>query len=308
MRRILIFMALILAGCIGTDVLEDPIVGERIETTFSQVSLLVDSTARVSATYYDPFGIERNYQLHWHTDDALVASIDQEGMVTAIAPGQTFVRATLNTASSPDILVTVVATADEVGQIILSSPEGTQVEVGSMLSLQTEVLTATGEPFPVADISWMSSDTDVISISNEGVVTGLANGTAMVRAEANGVLSNSLLIRVGNTDRTGTFSDANGYETSGTARLFYAENGKLMLEFADNFETTFALGTFVYLSNSTTGSATAANGLEIAGITTNGYKLFDISSIDSSVSIDSFSHVIILCKPASVTFGYALMQ
>jgi hypothetical protein len=81
-----------------------------------------------------------------------------------------------------------------------------------------------------------------------------------------------------------------------------------MLELASDFETEFALGTFVYLSNSISGSATAANGLEIAGISTNGFKLFNVSSIDPEVGIDTYAMVIILCKPASLTFGHATMQ
>jgi hypothetical protein len=307
-RAYILVLFIALQSCIGTDIVDDPIIGERIETPFSQVSLLIDSTATVTATYFDQVGIAQNYQLTWTSANDAVASIDAGGTITGISPGQTFVNASLNTAISDNILVTVVATIDEVGQVIISSPSGNQVASGAGLSLQIEVLTVMGVPVSGAEVTWMSSDNDVLTVSNSGEVSGISNGTAQVWAVANGVQSNVLNIIVGNTERTGTFSSANGYLTSGSARLFYSDNGDLMLELSDNFQTSFALGTFVYLSNSVSGSATAAGGLEIAGITTNGYKLFNVTAVNSSVTIDTYSRVIILCKPASITFGHALMQ
>ncbi len=309
MKKVIYFsLFLFLQSCIGTDTVDDPIIGERIETPFSQVSLLVDSAATVSAVYYDQVGTVQNFQLAWFSDNEAIATIDSEGKITAISPGQTVVNAALNSAVSPDILVTVVATIDEVGQVIISSASGNQVASGASIALQIEVLTVMGAPVNGADISWFSSDSEILTISDNGVVTGVNNGSAQVWAVANGVQSNMLNINSGSTERNGTFNNANGYATSGTAKLFYDNNGDLMLELSSNFQTSFALGTFVYLSNSISGSATAAGGLEIAGITTNGFKLFNVSAVNQSVNIDTYSRVIILCKPASITFGHALMQ
>lgn len=309
MKIVLYFsMFLLLQACIGTDMVDDPIIGERIETPFSQVSLLVDSTAQVSAIYYDQVGIVQDFQLAWISANEAIATIDTEGKITGISPGQTVVKASLNAAVSPDILVTVVSTVDEVGQVIISSASGNQVASGASITLQIEVLTVVGVPVAGADISWVSSNNEIVAVDSNGVVTSVNNGSAQVWAVANGVQSNTLNINSGNTERNGTFSNANGYETSGTAKLFYDNNGALMLELSSDFQTDFALGTFVYLSNSTSGSATASGGLEIAGITTGGYKLFNVSTVDQSVNIDTYNRVIILCKPASITFGQAFMQ
>ena len=309
MKIVLYFsMFLLLQACIGTDMVDDPIIGERIETPFSQVSLLVDSTAQVSAIYYDQVGIVQDFQLAWISANEAIATIDTEGKITGISPGQTVVKASLNEAVSPDILVTVVSTVDEVGQVIISSASGNQVASGASITLQIEVLTVVGVPVAGADISWVSSNNEIVAVDSNGVVTSVNNGSAQVWAVANGVQSNTLNINSGNTERNGIFSNANGYETSGTAKLFYDNNGALMLELSSDFQTDFALGTFVYLSNSTSGSATASGGLEIAGITTGGYKLFNVSTVDQSVNIDTYNRVIILCKPASITFGQAFMQ
>ena len=79
----------------------------------------------------------------------------------------------------------------------------------------------------------------------------------------------------------------------------------MFLYLSEDFETSFALGTFIYLANSTDGTAVRAQGVEIAEIKDNGAKEFNVSQIDPSIQLDDFRYVIILCKPASITFGYA---
>ncbi len=309
MRTWLLFFVLACwTGCIGTDVLEDPIVGERIETDISQVALLVGDTASVTANYYDQYGLPSDRQLSWNSDNQSIAEINDFGLVMAISPGQTRVRASLGSTMGPTILVNVVDSDTAVAQVVVSSPAGNEVAVGDTLSLEVQVLRLSGEPVSGLEVAWYVSDSAVLMILPDGKVKGLSNGVANVYAVVEGVESNMLSIQVGSAERIGTFVSSGGYQTEGTARLFFGLDGHLNLELSSDFETDFALGTFVYLSNSISGSATAVNGLEISVITTNGYKLFNVSAVDSNVGIDSYSHVIILCKPASLTFGYALMQ
>jgi hypothetical protein len=299
---------LTLSSCIGTDELEDPIVGARIESDIAQLALLIGDTASLTATYFDQYGLQTNVQVGWEVADTEIATIDETGLVTAITPGQTTAIPVVGPTTGSPTLITVVASADEVAQVTVTGPVGNQMEVGATFQLQFTAQTVGGMPIEVLEAAWFSSNPDVLSISPTGLATGIANGAATVYAVVNGVQSNMLPILVGNTERTGTFSSANGYETSGMARLYYASTGDLMLELSSDFETEFALGTFVYLSNSISGTTTAANGLEIAGISTNGFKLYNVSTIAPSVGIDTFSRVIILCKPASITFGHATMQ
>ncbi|MFN0081517.1 MAG: hypothetical protein ACKVOM_03285, partial [Ferruginibacter sp.] len=104
--------------------------------------------------------------------------------------------------------------------------------------------------------------------------------------------------------RQGTFVKAGGYQASGNATLG-VENGRLILRLQSNFVTSFALGTFIYLANSTNASAVRSGGLEIAQITTNGAHTFDVSSVSNNANINTYRYVVILCKPATVTFGFA---
>jgi hypothetical protein len=51
-----------------------------------------------------------------------------------------------------------------------------------------------------------------------------------------------------------------------------------------------------------------ASGLEVAQISTNGAKTFDITAIRPATGLFDYQYVIILCKPASLTFGYAELK
>jgi hypothetical protein len=62
------------------------------------------------------------------------------------------------------------------------------------------------------------------------------------------------------------------------------------------------------MANVTNGSQVKANGLEVAQITTNGAKSFNLSALRPGIKLTDYSYVIILCKPASVTFGYAELK
>ena len=125
-------------------------------------------------------------------------------------------------------------------------------------------------------MEWFSENSSIVTVDAAGELTAIANGIAGVHAKSEGVKSNSIDFVVG-SDRTGTFVPAGGYNAEGMATL-KLEDGKLLLEFNDNFKTSFALGTYVYLSNSTSGSETFSSGVEIAQIFANGAKTFDISS------------------------------
>jgi hypothetical protein len=158
------------------------------------------------------------------------------------------------------------------------------------------------------EVQYSSQDPDILSVNQDGIATGMANGFGQITATVEGVQSNTLGIQVGQTSRTGTFIGANGYDAAGATELFLAQNGDLMLRLEGNFDTDFALGTFIYLSNSTSGSTTRNEGLEIQEVTSGGAHLFNVANLDPAVGIEDFNYVIILCKPATITFGYAQLN
>lgn len=295
-------------GCIGVDEVDDPIVGELIIVDQSQVALLVGDTTRLSARYFDQYGIEQNIQLEWEADNETVCSIDLAGVVTALSAGQSNITASIGSTESDPVLITVVNDANDVAQVTISSSIGNQIAIDQELGLDIEIFNLEGNPIMGNAINWESSDDDILEVDENGTILGISNGSATIRAIVDGIYSNALSISVGQTSRTGTFQGANGYDASGSTELFIADNGDLILTLSSDFSTDFALGTYIYLSNSTSGGATAAGGLEIQEVFSGGSATFNVSNIDPDIQITDYEYVIVLCKPAQITFGLAQLN
>lgn len=304
----MVILAICFGGCIGTDEVEDPIVAEAIELDREQLGLLIGSSAEVSATFFNQYGVPEDVQLLWSSSNEDVATVDIAGLVTAEGVGQANLTCAVGNTTSPPLLVTVVENEGDVAQVTLSSPAGNQISIGQKINLEVDVFNLLGEPIDGFDASFASLDPDLIAVNQAGVATGVSNGVGRVVATVEGIQSNAFEIQIGPVARTGVFVGANGYDASGGTELFVADNGDLMLRLNDNFDTDFALGTFIYLSNSTAGNTTRNEGLEIQEISTGGTHVFNVTELQPSVGIDDFNYVVVLCKPATITFGYAQLN
>ena len=302
LRKLIFLMISALAGCIGVDHLEDPLVDERIEVSPRQVALMPAQSTQLSATYFYEYGMEDEATLQWTSTDPQVAAVNEDGVLLANQPGQAVITAAYKTAVSDAVNVTVVADENGVASVEVTSPKSV-LSIGEKVVLSVAVKNINGENLEGKTVEWFSENSEIISVNDQGEVTALVNGLAGVHAKSENVKSNSIEFVIG-TSRSGTFVPAGGYNAEGMAVLRLS-GGDVILELSDNFKTSFALGTFVYLSNSTSGSSTFSNGLELGQITTDGAKTFNVSVIDPSIGLFDYRYVIILCKPARVTFGYA---
>jgi uncharacterized protein YjdB len=78
----------------------------------------------------------------------------------------------------------VVSTID-VGSVSITPPT-TTVSIGSQIPLQALVQDPSGKTIPAADVHWSVQDPNIATISNTGVVTGVALGSTQVAASVNG--------------------------------------------------------------------------------------------------------------------------
>jgi len=303
--RLQAFFVLLISGCIGTDYLEDPVVGERIDISPLNLALMPEQSTQLQAVYFDQYGIEQDVMLVWTSSAAEVVSVDNTGHVTAKGLGQATITAAYHTAISEGVNVTVVADEYAVAVVEVSSPT-VALEIGEKVMLTAVVKNVAGVILTGRELEWFSENPAIVAINTDGEVEAISNGLAAVHAKAEGVKSNIIDFVIGSS-RIADFVSAGGYKTQGKS-ILRIENGKLLLDFDDSFKTSFALGTYIYLSNSTSGSGTFSNGVEISQILTSGAKSFDISTIDATIGLYDYRYVIVLCKPARVTFGYADMN
>ena len=297
---------LMLGGCIGTDLVDDPIVDGQLQIVPERLALLVGTSEIADATYFNMFGIEEAVPVAWRTEPESVATVDANGKVTAIIPGQALLFATYSI-TTDSIHVTVVEDDNDVALVDLSAT-ATSLSVGESTALMA--IPKNINKVEVAGITtqWFSTDEMVITMDAAGTATAQAAGIANVYAVVDGVFSNPIEITVGGGKRVGTFQSANGYEATGMVTL-EVEGGNLILKFSDDFMTDFALGTFIYLSNNNSSGTSIRNeGVELGEITTNGSHTFNVTQNFPNATLSQFQYVIVLCKPASIPFGFAQLN
>lgn len=298
-------VALLLGGCIGTDLVDDPIIGDRLEIFPQRIALLIGNSTTAVANYSDVYGVEKDVSISWSTQPTSIASVDGNGKVTGVAPGQALLIASFGELKDT-VRIAVVLDENAAASVDISATK-TSLVSGESLTLSAIVKNIDDQPITTSTIQWFSSNEAVATVNADGLLMALSNGVVTVYAIVDGVFSNEIEIIVGGI-RSGTFMSANGYNASGMGTL-KLENGALILSLNENFMTSFALGTFIYLANNnTSGTAIRNEGVELGEITTNGAHTFNVSQKFPNVTLSQYQYVIVLCKPASIPFGYAQLN
>ncbi|MBV6647775.1 MAG: Ig-like domain-containing protein [Cyclobacteriaceae bacterium] len=306
-KNLFILTTLLLGSCIGTDVVDDPLVPPRISTTPLMASILVDSAIQLNSTYYNQYGIEEEVVLSYINLSSGIISLDLNGSVTGNSIGVGRVVATYQDVVGDTIIINVLGSPDDVANVVISAPSNT-VDVGATLTLDLMATNFMGESVTDAMVSWQSKDTQIATVNAMGIVTGVGNGVTEIVATADGIQSEAFEIIVGNVGKIATFSGNRGYGASGMATL-NIENDSLKLNLSSDFDTDFAGGgsTVVYLSNTINDRDVVPTGLRVMKITEDGAYTFNITEIadPDMVGLDDYRYVIILCEPFEIIFGIA---
>ena len=165
----------------------------RIEVTPSSVSLnAIGQTLQLTAQVYDQNNaVMSGATVVWSSSDASVAMVSAEGLVTAAGNGSATITARSGSAST-SVPVTVMQSA---GSIVIEPSSATLMAIGEMVQLSASVLDGNGQPVAGAVVEWSSSDASVATVSAQGLVTAVANGSATVSARS-GSASTSIPVTV----------------------------------------------------------------------------------------------------------------
>ncbi|MEX2528963.1 MAG: Ig-like domain-containing protein [Gemmatimonadota bacterium] len=117
----------------------------------------------------------------WTSDDAGIASVDPEGVVTAVAVGQTSITATTSNGAFGTSTVTVTQVP---ATVTLDPTSLSFTYLGEATQLAATVLDAGGSTIPSPSISWESTDTEIAMVDGTGLVTAQGEGEAQITAQA----------------------------------------------------------------------------------------------------------------------------
>jgi len=134
----------------------------------------------------------------WSSSAPAIATVDQNGHVTALSAGIAEITASYASVVSNACEVTVTATdpAERVTSITLS-PESTLLGVGETVTLTATAFDSLGSTIDVT-FDWTSDNPEVATVNSSGKVTALTYGTANITASvrSGAVVSNAAQIRV----------------------------------------------------------------------------------------------------------------
>lgn len=124
-------------------------------------------------------GIKYEDAVTWTSSNALVATVDALGIVTAVGPGSAKITATTADGTNLKAECTVSVIQPVKG---VSLPENEVCWLNG-----TKLLTPVFNPSNASDkkVTWSSSDTDVATVTDTGLVTGKKEGVATITVKTN---------------------------------------------------------------------------------------------------------------------------
>lgn len=167
-----------LAACGGGgDGSSGPAAVARVQVSVGNVILnTIGGTQAVTATPKDASGNTVAASVVWSSDNASIASVTGSGnsaTITSVSPGATVIRARVGTIGA-DIPVQVLGVRS-----IQVTPANASVRAGDTQPLSTIFDADPGVP---TTVTWTTDNPAIATVSPAGLVTGVAPGTAVVRA------------------------------------------------------------------------------------------------------------------------------
>lgn len=211
--------------------------------------------------------------INWTSSNQSVATVDANGMITAVAAGSATITGTSEGKSDA---ATVTVTQGPVVSVVVT-PDSVAMFVTQTTQLAATARDATGAPVAGTTIVWSSSNTSVASVSSDGVVTAVSAGSATITATANGhsgttavtvttvpVASVSVspstvsLSPGGSTTLSAAAKDANGNVLPNRAVAWSSSNSAVATVSGTGVVTAVALGTATITATSEGKSGTAS--------------------------------------------------
>ena len=167
-----------LAGCSEDE--DKTNVSPEISLNKTNLVLEMGSSERLTASFNPPEAPNKGHT--WTSSAANIASVDETGLVTAVAVGNAVITAqALDGGKMASCNVQVVAEVVHVTGITLSPSNG-DIAVGEQLQLTATVLPASATD---QSVTWTSSNDAVATVDGTGKATGISAGSVLITATSN---------------------------------------------------------------------------------------------------------------------------
>ena len=146
----------------------------------STVEMMIGEKKQLSATITPADATDQN--IAWSSTRQSVATVNDHGLVTAIAEGRTTIKARVGGKTS----ACIVTVSKEFVGVTSITLDKTSL---SLVKGESETLVATVNPADATHkkVSWTSSDTNVATIDSEGKISAIASGSATITAQVDNI-------------------------------------------------------------------------------------------------------------------------
>ena len=157
--------------------IETILVAPPTATVAVGATLLLDAEVRTATG--DVIGGQR---VSWASEDAGIAEVSSTGVVTGLKVGTVLIAAS---ARGHDAFARVTVNPTPVASVRLSSTHQSLL-VGQVAQLTADPLDASGRLLENRQLSWTSTDVDIATVTESGLVTALSPGGAIITVTAEG--------------------------------------------------------------------------------------------------------------------------
>lgn len=173
-----------------------PILADSVTLNSNEITITIDNQQNLIASVYPANTTDKT--ITWSSANSLIASVDNSGTITAHAEGETVIRATTSNGKYVECIVHV-----ELNIILVESVTVSDKTI-SMYSNETKSLTATVLPTNASNktITWLSGNTDIVTIAPNGTITPVQIGTTYVVAKASNGKTDTCVVSVSETPLT----------------------------------------------------------------------------------------------------------
>jgi uncharacterized protein YjdB len=240
----------------------------------------VGGTEQLEVTLLDAGGAPiQDADITWSSSDETVATVTQDGVVTAVGSGTATV-----TAESGDFSATVEVQVQPATSIQMDPADLSLTSIGATGAVTATLRDAEGVEIVGVPLNWSSSDESVATVTADGTVEAIGVGTATISAGL-GSIEGTTTVTVSQTadgieltpaevtldtagataQLTAVVSDAGGTEIEGAAVTWTSSDVNVATVNAEGEVTAVANGTATITAQSGEASATSTVTVDIDG-------------------------------------------
>jgi uncharacterized protein YjdB len=154
-----------------------------VTVSAAATTLTPGQSTQATATLRDAAGnLVSGQTVTWVSSNPAAATVSPSGGITAVAVGATTIIASAGGASGS---VVITVTAPATASVSVTAPQ-TSLTVGQTVQAVATVRDASGSTIAGATAFWSSSNAAVATVSQSGVITGVAAGSANITASNSG--------------------------------------------------------------------------------------------------------------------------